>query len=223
MPVTFRTLWPPIALTLLLLLVAAQVPGLAEIIDPADQQVVTGLITIVGTADHPNFAGYDLAFAYQEDPTDTWFAIGEPVDSPVREGPLGLWDTSQITDGEYRLRLRVIPESGTPLVTIVEGVRVRNYLPTETPALETEQAPAIQVTGTTAAITPSPAPSGPGPTRPPSSSVSALATGAGVGIGFLLTLGVYRWTRSRVQSYLAYLRRRQFYRKSDRSSRRGSS
>ena len=51
------------------------VPGFAEITNPAAGQRLTGLITIRGTADHPSFAGYELLFAHDPNPTETWFPL----------------------------------------------------------------------------------------------------------------------------------------------------
>ena len=48
---------------------------------------------------------------------------------------LAAWDTSLVTDGDYHLRLRVTLQDGSILESIVTGLRIRNQLPTETPAL----------------------------------------------------------------------------------------
>lgn len=111
---------------------AAQAPGFCEITQPASGGVVTGLATLIGTASLPTFDHYELAFAYANNPTDTWFAIGEAYHTAVNDGRLAVWDTTGITDGSYDLRLRVWPTSGDPLTTIVRGVRVRNYSAIET-------------------------------------------------------------------------------------------
>lgn len=112
---------------------SAQVTGYAEISLPAPGAPLEGVVTITGTADHPWFEAYDLAFAYADDPTDTWFPMGDPVDTPVTEGRLGIWDTSGLTDGEYTLRLRVWLQDGTVLIARAPGLRIRNYLAVETP------------------------------------------------------------------------------------------
>jgi hypothetical protein len=46
---------------------------------------------------------------------------------------LGEWDTSQVTDGEYHLRLTVFLDNGNQIDVLVPGLRVRNYTPIETP------------------------------------------------------------------------------------------
>ena len=102
----------------------AQAPGYAEITSPAGGQALQGLIAIDGSADHPSFVRYDLAFAYDPNPTDTWFPIGESVSTRARQATLGLWDTSELAPGLYQLRLRVFLDSGAILEDIAAGLRV---------------------------------------------------------------------------------------------------
>lgn len=102
----------------------AQAPGYAEITSPADGQPLEGLVSIEGSADHPSFVRYDLAFSYEPNPTDTWFPIGEPVSTRARQAALGLWDTTQLTQGIYQLRLRVFLDSGAILEDVASGLRV---------------------------------------------------------------------------------------------------
>ena len=170
---------------------SAQTAGRAEITQPARGEALQGLVTLSGTATHPSFVGYDLAFAYASDPTDTWFPLGEPVRTPVSEGRLALWDTAAISDGDYRLRLRVWLQDGTALVAIVDGLRVRNHTPVET----STPAP-IPTSGPT----PTPVPPTPTlrPTATPSPAVDsrdrvsgALAVGAVASIGGLGLLAAY--------------------------------
>ncbi|MDZ4158471.1 MAG: hypothetical protein U1B80_01660, partial [Anaerolineaceae bacterium] len=42
---------------------------------------------------------------------------------------LGIWDTTTITDGDYRLRVLVRLTDGRQLTTEVPSLRVRNYTP----------------------------------------------------------------------------------------------
>jgi len=89
---------------------------------------------------------------------DTWFAIGEPSRQPVEAGPLGLWDTSGITDGNYHLRLRVFLDNGTALEHIVDGLRIRNYTQIETPTAAAVVAPQGTPTAAPPTATPRPTP-----------------------------------------------------------------
>jgi len=45
---------------------------------------------------------------------------------------LAVWDTTMIADGDYRLRVMVTLNDGSPVETIVSNLRVRNYTPLET-------------------------------------------------------------------------------------------
>jgi len=110
-----------------------QAPGFADITRPVSGEAVRGIVTLEGTANHPTFDHFDLAFGYDPDPTDTWFPIVDSDQSKVVEGRLAVWDTSAVADGVYRLRLRVWPAEGQPLVALVGGVRVRNQSAIETP------------------------------------------------------------------------------------------
>ncbi len=188
----------------------AQAPGFVEITQPAPGDAVSGLLTIYGTADHPAFAAYDLAFAYADNPTDTWFPLGEPVHVPVVDGRLGLWDTTQIADGDYLLRLRLWLQDGTALQDIVTGIRVRNQSPAETPT---------PIPAATLAPLPTPTPTSPAPPQPSTVSTSAhrgravgaLATGVLAALLGMALLALYVLTRSALRPRWAELRMRYFH------------
>jgi hypothetical protein len=109
---------------------AAQDQGLAVITSPLDGAGAAGLLPISGTATHPEFSHYELAFAYSPNPTDTWFPIAPRGTAPVVNEMLGRWDTSQISDGVYTLRLRVFYGDGAFLEAFVSNLRVQNATPT---------------------------------------------------------------------------------------------
>lgn len=198
----------------------SEVPGFAEITSPRADQAVAGVVTIAGTADHPAFQRFEVAFGYDPDPTETWFPIGEPISTPVIDGRLALWDTMRISDGTYRLRLQVWLEDGQMLEAIVSGVRVRNYSPTETAesaaAGQTISIPPTPTATLVAAPTPSPdltASSG----NPFSLSFALGAVGAMAAFG---VLAVYRRLGASIRDHIAYLRIRQVHRRLDRPQRR---
>lgn len=140
--------------------VHAQDQGVAAITAPLEGAVVSGLVPVIGTATHPQFQRYELAFGYDPNPTDTWFSLGEPFASQIVNEVLGSWDTTGLTDGTYLLRLRVYWSDHDFLETFVRRVRVQNATPTA--ALT---APAAGATGT--------------PPLPPSASTTpAAASGA---------------------------------------------
>jgi len=170
------------------------VPVLAQgndplITSPQPSQYVQGIVEILGTNNIAEYENSELAFAYMED-TSTWFLISN--DLPVVENDLlGSWDTTNLTDGDYTLRLRINLTGGTLRETFVEDVRVRNYtsLPTETPIPATATVPVPSATSIPATVTPPyPAPT-PFPANP--LSVSMPNVYANLGKGALLALGLF--------------------------------
>jgi hypothetical protein len=109
----------------------AQDEGAAAITAPPDGAAISGLAPIVGTAAHPQFQRYELAFGYDPNPSDTWFSISDPVTTPVVNNVLGNWDTTGLTDGAYILRLRVY-WSDRDFLEAFARVRIQNATPTPT-------------------------------------------------------------------------------------------
>jgi hypothetical protein len=129
----------------------AQTAGVALITAPMDNAIVSGVVPILGTATHPQFLRYELAFAYSPNPTDTWFSIQDPAKAPMVNEVLGRWDTTGIADGVYILRLRVYWSERQFQEAFVRGVRVQNTAPTAVPATPT-------ATSAPRAATPTPTP-----------------------------------------------------------------
>ena len=198
---------------------AAQAPGYADIRKPLGGEAIEGVVTIEGSASHPSFLSYDLFFAHSDDPTGTWFLIGDAVHTPITDGGLGLWDTTGITDGFYTLRLRVHLSNGIVLKSNVEGLRIRNNTPIET---TTPQPGRITATPTITLPTRTPRPTPlPIPVGLDSSTVLQTFTGGLIaGVVFLLSLGVYLFIRRRSQERWAVLRMRQMLRNANRKKRR---
>ena len=188
-------------LIFLVMLVFPLHPALAQeedqvvISSPEEGQVVRGVLTISGSVTALGFASYELSFAYEDDSTQTWFALTSSS-LPVFEGELGTWDTSTLTDGNYSLRLRVFLLDGSVQETTVSGLRVRNYTPIPTSTFTPTVTPVVQFAPPTAQlIAPAPAtvtPSLPTPTPMPPNPVSLAessisdALGQGVALALLL-------------------------------------
>lgn len=98
---------------------------------PGGGEVLQGVVTVTGTTEMEGFSAMEMSFAYQSDTTGTWFPIIR-ASTAVKEGPLATWDTTTISDGTYRLRVQVFLQDGKVVETVVDGLRVRNYLPIET-------------------------------------------------------------------------------------------
>ena len=88
-----------------------QRPPRIEVSSPSAGEALQGVVQILGSTDMPDFLSSEVSFGYATDPTSTWFLI-EQSSVPVEEGEIASWDTSTITDGEYRLRLQVFLTTG---------------------------------------------------------------------------------------------------------------
>lgn len=197
----------------------AQAPGYADITRPHAGEALVGVITIEGSASHPSFLSYDLSFAYEVDGVETWFPILDNVQNPVVDGRLGIWDTTGITDGDYKLRLRVNLKNGSTLEAVVSGLRLRNSSPIETatpgPALEAEQDEPPSAT-----VTPLPTPiSREEPQR--GRTLTALMWGGSLGLAALLLVGVLLSVRRNLLLRRSTRRMRQIHGRDKRARDRG--
>ena len=105
----------------------------AVITSPRDRDVVRGLLVIKGSAANPtNFWKYEIHYAPEPNPTDQWTVLGIH-EVQVIDGRLETWDTSQVPDGTYSLRLRVVRTDGNYDEYYVRQISVANAQPTETP------------------------------------------------------------------------------------------
>jgi hypothetical protein len=184
---------------------SAQAPGYAEISSPRPGELISGLVTISGTAAHPSFASFDLAFSYDPNPSDTWFPIGDPQLTEVRDGRLGLWDTTGISDGLYALRLRVQLTSGNALEIIVRGLRIGgkplageaqmtlNPAPASTPGTQAAAQPSATLPSLV--ITPAPPPENP--------VLQTIRIGALSALGGLAIVGLYLAIKGELRRYRA--------------------
>ena len=198
----------------------AQVPGYAEITSPGQGQPLTGVVTIEGTAFHPAFAAYGLSFAYDPNPTDTWFPIGDRVATAVSASRLAVWDTSGLTPGTYQLRLTVYLEDGKTLETTVGGLQIgqqpslatptRSASATSVPLADSQPAQPPQAGDQVLSRQPTPG----------DNLLQILKVGAFSAIGALLLLGGYAGLRPKVRSYLGSVQNRRLDPRR-RSRRRG--
>jgi hypothetical protein len=105
---------------------------IAQITSPTDGQAIAGLVTITGSADHPSFARWELAYGPDPNPTDAWQPFTEG-NQPVHDGTIGTWNTGVIADGGYMLRLRVIRKDSNYSEAFIRGLKVSNSAPIGTP------------------------------------------------------------------------------------------
>ena len=128
------------------------------IYSPTDSGVVGGIVSIIGTANVGDMQGFTVSFGLGEDPQQ-WIAIGEMRTEAVIEGRLALWDTTQIPDGAYTLRLRALVGTDVPTYqdAYVYHLFVSNAPRTATP-LPTLYPSATPTATVVATVTPTPLP-----------------------------------------------------------------
>jgi hypothetical protein len=109
-----------------------------SISSPQSGQILRGKVEITGNLDISTFASAELAFSYDipdggaSDPADrSWFTI-QTFSQPIKDAAFAVWDTTQLTDGDYTLRLRVFLQDGSFQDVFVSGVKIRNDLPLPT-------------------------------------------------------------------------------------------
>lgn len=151
------------------------------IVNPAPGDIISGIVLIEGTAVHPDFLRYEIAFKQDFNPVADWIVFAQG-DRPVVDDTLAIWDTTVggevapvFPDGRYRLRLRVVRNdynydeffvtdliiansnltpTVTPTITPTIGSAV------ETPISSTAVAATLQAeTGILPTLTPFPTPS----------------------------------------------------------------
>jgi hypothetical protein len=97
------------------------IPGQIMITSPKPGGIVKGQVELSGTADIPNFGFYKYEFSPIG--SDSWSTIG--ADRKItRDSPLGNWDTSEVTPGDYDLRLVVIDNQGNSFPPCIIPLRV---------------------------------------------------------------------------------------------------
>lgn len=144
------------------------------ITSPVEGETLRGVVAITGTTADPQFNFYELEFA-ADPPSEAnpWTALQPPVAQQVRDGILGVWDTTTVADGRYHIRLRVTRLDNS-VVEVSVGVVVVNATATPLPT------PLPTFTATPPPGTPTP---GPSPTpliiQPPTRTPRPTATPGG--------------------------------------------
>jgi hypothetical protein len=136
-------------LILTLLSPASFVFGQADfaITAPGAGSAVMGKVEVRGYIKATDFSNFDLEFSHATADDTSWFPITTSTENPA-DGLLGIWDTTSIADGDYRLRLTVVYKDNSRAEVTVQGLRVRNYTPIETSTPDGE----VTTSGQTASI-----------------------------------------------------------------------
>ncbi|WP_420631490.1 hypothetical protein [Candidatus Leptofilum sp.] len=134
--------------------VAAQTSS--GITQPADGETISGVIEVVGTAVHPDYLRYELAFRQQDVAGAEWIVFAEGSQQ-VTDDVLAVWNTTVgrdigspiFPDGRYQLRLRVVKTDFNYDEYFVTDLIIQNDGPTPTP---TPDETAIALTATAAIL-----------------------------------------------------------------------
>ena len=103
---------------------AGCIPGQLEWLEPKTGDVIDGSYTLRATVNLQDMAWYNWAYASVQEP-DNWKTLSAG-NLPVIEGDLGLWATSQVSNGDYTLRLTVYDLNNEELSPCDIHIRVLN-------------------------------------------------------------------------------------------------
>jgi 1A family penicillin-binding protein len=113
----------------------------ANISQPLDGSTVQGITTLEGSAVAANFSHYQIEFGVGTDP-QAFAVIQPPVSQLIEDGTLGEFNTTQVENGPYTLRLVVFDQTGgavsAEVRVLVDNPAATSTLlptPTETPTL----------------------------------------------------------------------------------------
>ncbi len=98
------------------------VPGQLEVTSPKPGDEVSGVITLVGTVDLPNFGFYKYEVALRG--TDIWSTISAQSEAKRNE-ELGVLNTAVLTPGDYLLRVVVLDNSTQVIGTCIITLRIK--------------------------------------------------------------------------------------------------
>lgn len=97
------------------------IPGQIMITSPKPGDVVRGDVELTGTANIPNFGFYKYEFSPIG--SEGWSTI--QADRKIKQNEsLGTWDTTEVTPGDYNLRLVVTDNQGNLLPACIVPLRV---------------------------------------------------------------------------------------------------
>lgn len=135
----------------LLVIICLQAPGLALagpnpqativksifIQSPREGQALQGVEIIEGKMRGEGYLQGTIHFSYSDTPAQdrTWFFIADIESENLDSSQTAFqveWDTTQISDGDYDLRVVAEYSEGSAIFELVPGLRIRNHTPVET-------------------------------------------------------------------------------------------
>lgn len=126
---------------------------------PQSGESLWGVITVIGTANMPNFRAFELQYGVSHSPEAWSQPIAGPYGSPQIEGVLGQWDVTSLGNGPHTLRLVVSDTLGNAYerrlrVVVAKPTPTPQPTPTWTPPVEQR---AVEMPTPTPVDTPVPA------------------------------------------------------------------
>ncbi|MCB0089229.1 MAG: hypothetical protein KDE54_15080, partial [Caldilineaceae bacterium] len=122
---------------------------------PVEGETIWGVLAVIGTANVPNFASFELQYGVSHDPGAFSPPIAPPSGAPVIDGVLGQWDVTGLGDGPYTLRLLVRDQAGAQFESRVRVIIAR---PTATVEPSPTWTPPATLTPTATPLLPSETP-----------------------------------------------------------------
>jgi hypothetical protein len=116
----------PILAAAVFSLFLAQSDESLRIDSPPANGTVFGMVEIRGSASATGMTRYSLDFAYEQNPTGTWFPIADGA-TPVQHAALAEWDTTLVSEGNYSLKLTAYLQDGSVRAAVVDGIHVGRY------------------------------------------------------------------------------------------------
>ncbi len=100
------------------------IPGQIEWIYPKNNDQINGTVILKGTINVPNMGFY--RYDYSSAGTDNWITIaaGSTGGTNITLGKGGQWNTGQLAQGDYRLRLVVVDNQDKPLPACIINIRI---------------------------------------------------------------------------------------------------
>lgn len=169
---------------------------------PREGQALQGVELIEGKIRGEGFLNGTIHFSYSDSPSQdrTWFFIaeieGENQDSS-QTAFLVEWDTTQITDGNYDLRVVAEYSGEAALYELVTNVRIRNHTPVETgtpaPTIPgvSDQTPLPPSVTPLPENTPTPLPPNPAEVR--TSDLQRVLLISGIAVAGIFFVGMIYW------------------------------
>ncbi|MCJ7734094.1 MAG: hypothetical protein MUP11_06060 [Anaerolineales bacterium] len=167
---------------------------------PREGQALQGVEIIEGKIRGDAFIRGKIAFSYAGAAEPTWFFIADlipQVDDSAQTSFVIEWDTAQITDGNYDLRVVAEYGGGAAIFELIPNLRIRNHSPVETTTpgpvsneSEIDFTPTTILEPTTAST---PTPLAPNPAVVQSNDLYQVLKISGIGVVVLFIVGFIYW------------------------------